>query len=160
MMNSVLWASGLNFTRQQSTGFSSYIGSRCPQSLVSVLSPFRFTLKCFCWTQASWRVDVHNTTFGQQKAFRIQYLNIATDSLGENPVLMLSLWLCLQCFLQSVRQEATRSSRTPTVAPPSAPAGCSSHPCRTSSVTTPSHRAGTSFRFLTSQRVCPPSVWR
>lgn len=106
------------------------------------------------------RVDVHNTTFGQQKAFRIQYLNIATDSLGENPVLMLSLWLCLQCFLQSVRQEATRSSRTPTVAPPSAPAGCSSHPCRTSSVTTPSHRAGTSFRFLTSQRVCPPSVWR
>lgn len=89
-----------------------------------------------------------------------RYVITGTDSPGEHPVLMLSLWLYLQCSLQSVSQAATPSSRTPTVAPPSAPAGCSSRPCRTSSVTTPSFRAGTSFRYLTNRPACPRDVWR
>lgn len=93
-----------------------------------------------------------------EKAFHI--LIIGIDSLGVHPALMLCVWLYLQFSLQSVRRAATQSWRTPTAAPPSAPAGCSSHPCRTSSVITPSLRAGTSFRFLTSQPACPPSVWR
>lgn len=66
----------------------------------------------------------------------------------------------LQASLQSVCLVVIPSFRTPTAAPPSAPAGCSSRPCRSSSATTPSPRAGTSSRSSTSQPACPPSVWR
>lgn len=70
------------------------------------------------------------------------------------------MFFCLQASLQSVCLVVTPSFRTPTAAPPSAPAGCSSRPCRISSATTPSPRAGTSSRSSTSQPACPPSVWR
>lgn len=77
--------------------------------------------------------------------------------LAGGGVLML---FCLQASLQSVCLVVMPSFRTPTAAPPSAPAGCSSRPCRISSATTPSPRAGTSSRSSTSQPACPPSVWR
>lgn len=103
-----------------------------------------------------WMSTIHYLSRRTRSIFSI----ICTESLGLSPVLILSLWLHLQFPLQSARQAATPSSRTPTAAPPSAPAGCSSPPCRTLSATTPSLRDGTSFRFLISRRACPPSVWR
>lgn len=116
------------------------------------LSALKFNFKS--WVHSSCAVGVHNSVFVLQNAFLVFD---SIDSLGVPPLLILSFF---QFSLRSVRRAATPSSRTPTEAPPSAPAGCSSRPCRTSSATTPSLRAGTSFRSLTSRPACPPSVWR
>lgn len=135
----------------------------CPKILKNNLNASLFICREFemCLLNTDQLESVYpQCNIGQQEAFYMHYLIIAVDSLGEYPGLMLLLWLCLQHSLQSVCWEATQSSRTPTSAPPSAPAGCNSQPCRTLFVTTPSLQAGTSFRSLTSQTVCQPSVWR